>query len=601
MICGSAGRGTQRKDEICAEAVEILANHCASLPYAFVATIILSTLLAHGAVIAQTPPPGALDRLRPSERRLEVPDIRPEKKPPTFELPSVPPPPERAPLSKGPNFLLRSVLFQGNTVFSQEELTKVARSFIGRTISTEELQDLSRSITFHYINNGYINSGAVIPDQRIADGTVTLLIIEGRLSEIAIRGNVYIEEDYIRNRLELGAGPPLNVRDLQERVQILLRDPLIGRIDARLSPGTRLGEGALGVDIEEAKRYSAGISFSNSSPPSIGANKLGIDAQFRNLTGWGDAYYLSYERTDGLEEVLFRTEVPITRWDTRMAFKLERSDSEVTEEPFSIIDVESKSRDYQLSITHPVFRSVGQNLTLGVEFARRESETFLSDTPFSFSEGPHDGKSRVNVIRLTQTWLDRSREQVLAIRGSFNKGLHVFGATANESGVPDGQYFAWLGQIQWVRRVFDDIQVVFRGDAQFTRNRLLPLEKYSLGGMDSVRGYRENQLVKDQGYALSLEARVPVLKLPVPYLSSGLGDGSLEFAPFLDFGRAWDQDVGNAGETKLFSAGIGLRWHITPDILATIYYARRLRDVPDPAEKTLQDNGIHFRVIVGVL
>ena len=159
----------------------------------------------------------------------------PRKPSPRFELPPVPVPPSQAPLSDAPIFLLKGVRFQGNTVFNQEELSAIAKPYINRNVSTEDLEGLRRLITLHYINGGYINSGAIIPDQSVANGFITIAIIEGVLNEIAVRGNEHIAAEYIRRRLQLGAGPPLSVRELQQQVQILLQDRLVKRVDVRLS------------------------------------------------------------------------------------------------------------------------------------------------------------------------------------------------------------------------------------------------------------------------------------------------------------------------------------------------------------------------------
>jgi hypothetical protein len=69
----------------------------------------------------------------------------------------------------------------------------------------------------------------------------------------------------------------------------------------------------------------------------------------------------------------------------------------------------------------------------------------LDDIPFSFSEGPQDGKSKVAVLRLFQDWVNRDAKRVLAARSQFSIGLNAFGATKNDGSVPDGQFFAWLG------------------------------------------------------------------------------------------------------------------------------------------------------------
>lgn len=56
-----------------------------------------------------------------------------------------------------------------------------------------------------------------------------------------------------------------------------------------------------------------------------------------------------------------------------------------------------------------------------------------------------------------------------------------------------------------------DILFVARAAAQLTPDSLLPLEQFSVGGIATVRGYGQNQLVTDNGVLGSLEVRLPAL------------------------------------------------------------------------------------------
>jgi hypothetical protein len=120
---------------------------------------------------------------------------------------------------------------------------------------------------------------------------------------------------------------------------------------------------------------------------------------------------------------------------------------------------------------------------------------------------------------------------VIAARSTFSLGVDALGATVNGGPVPDGQYLAWLGQFQWVRR-FDDRgdQFVFRTDLQLAEDPLLPLEQFAVGGASTVRGYRENQLVRDNGFVTSAELRIPTFRLAVSGLSLTEEDGVVQLA-----------------------------------------------------------------------
>ena len=164
---------------------------------------------------------------------------------------------------------------------------------------------------------------------------------------------------------------------------------------------------------------------------------------------------------------------------------------------------------------------------------------------------------------------------------------------------PDGKFFSWLGQFQWVRRlpIFNS-QLLFRADAQLANESLLPLEKFSVGGMHSVRGYRENQLVRDNGAVTSLEWRIPIFRLPIPGISKTIEDGSLMIATFVDFGWSENEDFASPSPRTIGSWGLGLRWDPSPIMQTEFYWGVPFRSIKEGTEHDIQDYGIHFKVNV---
>ncbi|AUI69149.2 ShlB/FhaC/HecB family hemolysin secretion/activation protein [Beggiatoa leptomitoformis] len=404
-------------------------------------------------------------------------------------LPALPPLSDDEPLSAVPSVFVKQFVFVGNTVFSQTDLTEIVQTYQNRKISAEELQEAKNRITRHYIDNGYINSGAIIPDQPVKGGIITLQVIEGQLSQVNITGNNYTNEAYLRSRLENNVGEVLNINELQRKLQLLQQNQLIKRVNAELGPGVHLGEGVLNVKVEENRPYSLGLTFNNHRSPSIGSYRGEIDVQHLNITGHGDQFYARYGLTEGLDDWAINYKLPINRADTTLSFSAEQSDSSVIEDPFAQLLVKSEADTYSVTLSHPFYRVANQEFTLGLRLEKRSSQTYLLDQGFSFSPGVRDGESKITVIRFSQDWLDRSRVHVIAARSSFNVGIDALDATINEDGSPDGKFFTWLGQFQYVRRLdffetplLKDSQVLLRTDLQYAHNELLPLEKFSVGG-----------------------------------------------------------------------------------------------------------------------
>jgi hemolysin activation/secretion protein len=545
-------------------------------------------------------PPDAISKQpqRLPDQQLDSPQQQPEMVLPPLERLS----PGKTPLAKALKVKVKKILLSGNTAFSDQQLSTITAPYEHRIITSEDLHSLRFKLTRYYIDQGYINSGAVMPNQQIKDGILHINIIEGQLVAINVSGNDWLRSSYIKRRIERDQGPPLNFNYLQQRLQLLQQDPLIERINAKIQPGLKPAESVLNMRIKEARPYQMGLQVANDRSPSIGGFSGNIWLVHRNLTGFGDALTFGYGRTEGLNDYSGSYSLPLNAYDTRLKLYYQNSNSDVIENPFASVNIRSRSETIGAALSQPIFQTPEQTLSLALNFEYRRSKTFLDGNAFSFSdgvpfEGKHAGESTVSVVRFSQDLLNRSLNQVIAARSVFSVGIDAFDATLNKSAAADGQFFTWLGQFQWVRRLpLWNSQLVFRGDVQLASRPLLPLEKFSVGGQHSVRGYRENQLVRDNGLATSLEWRIPVFRIPIPGLSKSADDGMVQLAVFGDFGWSKNDHKPSPNPRTISSAGLGIRWNPSPKLHSELYWGKAFRNINQQSEHDLQDSGIHFLV-----
>ncbi len=547
------------------------------------------------------------DALSQDKSRLLDQKIKPVPSVPEFILPPLKQNSEQdQTLSSSLHLFIHKIELTGNTIFSNEELATLTQAYENRSVTLEELQDLRQKLTRYYIDRGYINSGAIIPDQKLGAGSLTLQIIEGQLTNINITGNNGLRTSYIDKRIADSLSDPLNINILQQRLLLLQQDPLIKAISAELQPGQKPGESQLNIQIKEARPYQIGLEFSNDRSPSIGSFSGKIWLRHNNLTGFGDAAYFSYGRTEGLDDYNASYTLPLSFYDIQLGAFYQNSQSNVVENPFEQLDIRSRSVTYGIFLKKAFYQTIQQRFSMQLSFEHRRSKTFLLGQAFSFSPGVPElgndtGESRISVIRFSQNWLDRSQTQVLAFRSTFSFGLDAFDATINSLGV-DSHFFSWLGQFQWIRRLpFLDSQAIFRSDVQLSNDPLLPLEKFSVGGQYSVRGYRENQFVRDNGAAVSLEWRVPVFHIPLPGLSQSINDGRVQLATFADFGWTENNELASPGSKTIGSWGIGIRWAPSQKIHTELYWGIPFRKIKQDAEHDIQDSGIHFKMQIQLI
>jgi hemolysin activation/secretion protein len=556
--------------------------------------------------------------------------------------------------------------FEGNTVFSDEQLRRapvetepagegvLARTRVGdyvnQSLTAEGLEAIRQALTRLYIGAGYINSGAVLPDQDVEGGVVLYRLVEGRLTDVNLTYvdaanrpvNGRLRPRYLISRVRRGAGEPLNLFRLRDQLEIVRQDPNLTRITAELRPGAEPGEAYLDAQVTESNPFQLGAQVSNRRSPSVGAEQVEILASHRNLSGNGDVLALRYGVNTGgfdawefagLDDVSVDYGMPITPADTTLLLSYTRTDSLVVEEPFDELDIESESNSAAVALRHPFYRTANTELAMFVGLAYRDNLTTLDGSDFSFSPGADDGESVVAPVRFGQELSTRSQLDAFALRSTFSIGTGLFGATLHgEVDVPDAHYLSWLGQAQYVRRVnplvrgyrspldffrpdpaaFDplaDWQLVLRGSAQAASDPMLSIEQFALGGVDTVRGYRENQIVRDMGAAASVELHIPVVA------TTG-GARVLELIPFADVGYGFNidgkiivsdptaggfaDDVIERPRDSRFLSSVGLGVQFTPNrhVNAQVYWGYALnRNVNDESDD-LQDAGIHFNVLV---
>ncbi|MBW4660635.1 MAG: ShlB/FhaC/HecB family hemolysin secretion/activation protein [Drouetiella hepatica Uher 2000/2452] len=527
-----------------------------------------------------------------------LPDqVLPPLPPPEDLLPPQTPAPAEVPEAvpgEVPNtVLIKRFRVEGSTVFSAEELAQATAPFEGRNLSFAELLQVRSVITQLYVDQGYVTSGAFIPPQTMEGGVITIQVVEGSLEDINVSGTRRLRPDYIRSRLAIAASTPLNTNRLLEGLRLLQLNPLVQTIAADLQAGTRPGTSLLQVQVQEADTFSGDISLNNGRSPSVGSFRRGVQLTEANLLGLGDSLSVGYSNTDGSNQFNGSYTLPLNPRNGTLQFSSGATNSRVIEPPFTPLDIIANSRYYEITLRQPLYQTSTEELALGLTASRQESKAEFSpgddsELPFPSQGADEEGRTRISALRFFQEWTKRSSSYVLAGRSQFSLGLDLLDSTVSDS-APDSRFFAWRGQGQWVRLLAPDTLLLVRADAQIATS-LVPLEQFSLGGQDTLRGYRQDFLLSDNGVLFSTEVRIPVLRVPQV-------QGVLQIVPFLDVGTGWNSDSPDPNPSTLVGAGLGLLWRQSDYLTARLDWGIPLVAV-DRRERTWQESGVYFSIVI---
>ncbi|MFM8330533.1 MAG: ShlB/FhaC/HecB family hemolysin secretion/activation protein, partial [Candidatus Methylumidiphilus sp.] len=535
--------------------------------------------------------------------------------------PKPPTAPTAPPAVGGRTVTLQAIEFRGNHAIPTAELNALAQDYLNRPLTGDDLADLRHHVTLYYVNKGYISSGAKIEKQSITDGgTLLVEIVEGELTRVQVTDNTAagdgknwrgsswmppLNDSYYADRLLAdnhlaglidGGDQALNTRDLQERYLLLLNDPLVRQLNGTLLPGLKRGEAVLDLKVVRARPYGAYLEANNFSPPSVGGYAGRIGGWVRNLSGFGETVNFDFITTGGSNTYNTGIDIPLSARGTRFAFRYTNSENTLIEAPFDTLDVNSNIISYDGQLSQVLWRNLQQAVTWGLNFNIRQDRTTIAGAPFN-RPGASDGQTQETVVRNWFDYVHQRREFDVALRTTFSVGVDALGATITNQ-VGDGRFFAWLGQgygRYWLPHddtfIPDGASVSLSGAVQVTDDKLLPLEKMAIGGVYTVRGYRQNYLVRDEGFYASLQLSYPLYRL---WGGEWNARRNVSAVPFFSYGGAWDYE--EKGD-YVSSTGLGLEARYD-NFSGSVYWAQRLDSyrLTPGTPYDLQDNGVTFQV-----
>ncbi len=500
----------------------------------------------------------------------------------------------RAAQAGEPTHHITGFVFRGNHALSTTTLSAAAQSYVGHDLDEAEVEQLRIELTRVYTDRGYINSGVILErTDPYAGGLLHFQVVEGRLTEVRVQGLRGLRKSYVIRRLRGKPDETFNINRLRERFQLLLEDPLLAHLSSRVLPGNSPGEAILEVAVDRARPYSLTVAINNYRPPSIGEKAYLVGGSVQDLTGFGDVLDASvsgpFNGTGGVDtSVGWR--IPLNASGTQLGFRAANGSTVISEEPLSELDIRSYTGHYELSALQPIITSLTTKLSLTAAIAREYNDTTLAGTTFSLLPGSVAGNTRDISFRLGADYSWRSERQYLGLRfGVLHAHLLNKLSDAPPQVALDRNYFVETLQARHLISLPSaHLELESRGVLQRSSAHISDLQALPVGGVDSVRGFREDTLLSSNVTQFNVDLRWKIL----PW-RAGTGPG-LSVGPFFDWASAHDID---APSTTLSSAGGTLRlsWaHCRFDFAA----GARIRSTSLAKQQhgSWQDHGIHAQL-----
>jgi hemolysin activation/secretion protein len=458
------------------------------------------------------------------QRELEL-QLKKSAPPP---LPKVQKPIEqKKPVDGEQTVQIKNFLFSGNKLLTEQELQSVVAKWKNKTLNFDELQNVIADIQEYYSSKNRIGK-ALLPEQEIKDGIVSIRIVEGVLGVVVVeqksqkpRMAAETVKKYFKGEKD---SVYIDTKDLQRKIFIL--NDLAGvNATGTYEQGKKEGESNFKVTVEDTPFFKGELAAANFGSKSTGSNQAIANVSFNNISGIGDLFSVNGIKSSGSDYVQGSYAVPILYDGLKLALNASKLDYQTLSSFSSTNQSKGDAKTYAANFTYPVYRTdrVSVNAKVGYETKDYLNTNVLTAATISdykidnmiaglngflYNNDQSSISYNANVtfgrLKINDAAQETSDNTSAKTKGSFEK--LAFNISRNQT-LPDLKNTNWLISV----------------DGQTANKNLNSSEQISLGGPYAVRAYPTGQGSGSQGVILKTE-------LQYPY------DKNLTFGPFLDVG-----------------------------------------------------------------
>lgn len=476
------------------------------------------------------------------------------------------------------NPVVKSVQFEGNTVYSNEMLVNYLNVQPNTVLNTVQVGERIQGINAAYNRDGYIL--ARVNDMAVdQDGVLHISITEGIVEDIVPHGNKKTKDYVILREFNQRKGQPFNKFLVRRSVEKVYNLGYFDDVNVRLLEGSTPDKVVIEIDVLEHKTgtITLGAGYSDSDG-FVGIVEVGED----NLRGTGDKIKVHWEfgGTAGYKNY-------------SVSYLRPWIDSKGTSLGLTIFDREDTYTDYNSDgdeISQYVKTQKGINVSLGRQTGeytrdyvtletRKDGWKFDEDenSGYNYAEGAGEGSDPAKYGSYTwnngkydfkgDNYIENnfgrtnsvSWQKVYDSRDNIydpKRGKRV-SATVQWAGHGlggDFDYYKFTGEYRNYKAIGNNQVIAFRARLGWAQGDVPYSALYTLGGADTLRGFEDDQFRGKKMYNATLEYRVPIFNKVTGVL-------------FTDMGDAWDAPhVTWYDDDKSFNISVGAGVRISTPI-----------------------------------
>jgi hemolysin activation/secretion protein len=435
-----------------------------------------------------------------------------------------------------------AVNVEGARDIPREAFAPMIEPFIGKQAAAGDLQAMARAVANVARERGYIFASAMVPEQVVDAGTVTVRLDAGAVDRVRITGSDNRKLKAILGRI---TGPAV-LRATFERQLLLAGDiPGVTIVSTRYVRGV---DGATLLVEAREDRVSGSAGLDNHGSQDLGPARLRLRLDLTGLLDDGDQLVTQLVVTPlqpkELAYASLRYSIGVGSSGTQIGAAVAAGKTR----PGGMLiagRVTGDSRYGAIFVNQPVLRSARSNLWINAELAHLRVDQKFDGIP----------AQRDDITTVTLSFMANTKFAGSRLWGGFGV---VQGLGGTRSGNPmssrfDGssRFTKAVGWVNWTGNLTKQLSLRIAGNGQIASRPLLAAQELGVGGPGFGRGYDFSERFGDSGVLGLIELRQQFDRL-LP------GVDWVQVYQFVDGGYV-ENMAGGFGDGARWSAGAGFR------------------------------------------
>ena len=449
-------------------------------------------------------------------------------------------------------FELKKIVTDPSAVLTDAELDAIIKPYEGQQVKLSDIYDIVEKINALYNEKGYVTCRAFLPPQTITEGTVKLLLVEGRTGTATVSGNKYTKAKYITNRLHLARGEIANVKELNKDL-LLFNATNSTQLRIMMKAGTEPGTTDYEITAYEPKRDTWTLFEDNAGSYTSGEYRTGLFFNTKSLSGNCDAFSLGTVYSQGTRAANAMYSRSLGRSGTKMNLLYSTNAVKVVKGGYEDM-IKGHANSYAIGFVQPVLVNETTRSEVSLDYNRQSSKTDWLTPRINMVD------DKVQDVTLGYSLTNYGASHVFYQKHSYVRGYSKQEADMGTGSEPSNKHFGFYKFNGLYQKLYQAGQMWnLRADAQWTgSDGMVSSRQFYMGGMYSVRGYKENFLGGDSAFTLSAQYAVPVL------------NKNTRAFTFSDYGHVYGNGQSDDQHHILASVGLGLRRTINQYISASL-------------------------------